>query len=361
MPDVRLSVNGADYGGWEKIRIVRGMEQIAGTFELTVSERWPGTPEGRAIRPGDECRVSVDGETVITGYIDDFMPQYDAGSHSVTVAGRDRTGDLVDCSAVHSPGEWRGLDLLGLAQAIAQPFGVSVRADTDLGPAFGTFALQESETAFEAIERAAKMRAVLLMSDGRGGLLLTRASSERIGTALELGVNILGARGSFSQKDRFSEYIVKGQRKGTDDDFEAPNAITEVTARKADEGVKRYRPLVILAEDLGDGVSFERRIAWERNTRLGKSIRSTVTVQGWKHAGGLWAPNRTVHITDPWQGLDDDLIIAQVQLMLDDRGTVTDLELTHPAAFDLLPEAEHQKASKKQKGGHGKAEPEQWQ
>jgi prophage tail gpP-like protein len=60
--DVTLTVNGADYGGWEEIRISRGMERIAGSFEFAVSERWPGQVRSRPIRPGDACSVQMMGE-----------------------------------------------------------------------------------------------------------------------------------------------------------------------------------------------------------------------------------------------------------------------------------------------------------
>jgi prophage tail gpP-like protein len=357
---VSLIVNGAEYGGWTSIAIQRGIEQIAGTFSLSVSDRWPGQDTPRPIRPGDACTVRIDGETVITGYVDDLDLSYDATQHQIGVSGRDKTGDLVDCSAIHAPGEWRGVMLLQLAEALCQPFGIAVKAAADIGAPFSAFALQESETAFEALERAAKMRGLLLVSDGKGGLLLTNAGTERAKTVLKLGENILAASGRFSHRDRYSQYLIKGQRRGTDDDAEAPHAITEVSASAADSGIRRYRPLLILAEDLGDGITYGQRIAWERSTRFGKSIRSTVTVQGWRErglVGDLWTPNKIVHLTDPWQGVDEDLLIVSVAFRLDTGGQTTDLELTRPEAFDMIAMEKHVK--KKGKKGASDTE-EQW-
>jgi prophage tail gpP-like protein len=337
---VVLGVNGFNYGGWKAIRIVRGMEQIAGTFDLTVSERWPGQDTARPIRPGDACTVSIDADIVITGYVDDFNPGYDATSHQVRVAGRDKTGDLVDCSAIYKTGHWLGQKLDKIAKDLCGPFGIGVVVETDVGEKFSEFAIQEGETVFECLERAAKMRGVLLTADGKGGLVITRAGTQKAGVSLEKGVNVLRADGQFSHKDRYSSYTIKGQRRGTDDDWLTPESITEVSGGATDSGVKRYRPLIVLGEDQGDGGAYQQRVDWERNTRLGKSIRSSITVQGWREkgdAGALWTPNRLIPVKDDWQGLDAELIISGVTYSLDEQGTTTTLDLTHPSAFAQEP------------------------
>lgn len=346
MPDVILQVNGRNYGGWKSVRITLGMEQIAGTFELSVSERFPGQPQAWPILPGNECRLLVKGRPVITGYVDEVAPSYDQASHGVQVTGRDRTGDLVDCSAIHKSGEWHGTALDRIAADICAPFGIKVITAAGVGKPFGRFALQEAETAFEALERAAKMRGVLLMSDGNGGLLLTRAASERVATALVKGQNIEKASGQFSHKDRHSRYIIKGQSPGSEDS--TPEHNTQTKAEALDGAVRRYRPLIILAEQ-GDGGTYADRAKWERNVRAGRASRVSCTVTGWEHAGGLWLPNRLVQVRDDFLGVDGDLILAQVVLSLDGEGSLAHLELCRREAFELIAVAEPQKKARKKK------------
>jgi prophage tail gpP-like protein len=335
MPDVVLTVGGKQYAGWKEVEIRRGIEQVAGTFVLSVSERWAGQNEMWPIRHGEECTLSVDGEILITGYVDDLLPFFDAQQHGVTVVGRDKTGDLVDCSAVSNSGQWQGRTLLQVAQDIAKPFEIAVRAETDVGKPFTTAALQEGETAFEALERAARMRGVLLISDARGGLSIARAGAERIATALAQGENILSARASFSMRDRYSSYICKGQNIGFDESTPDQNAQPKGTAQ--DTGVQRYRPLIIVAENVSDAKGLKDRAIWEAAVRLGRSARPQITVQDWRHTDGLWLPNYLVPVRCPYLYLDAEMLIVAVTYRLNDNGTTAEIELCRPEAFKMLP------------------------
>jgi prophage tail gpP-like protein len=267
--DVTLKVNGSDYRGWKNIEVSIGLEQIAGSFRLTASDRWHGQEKAWPILAGNKCTVLIGETTVITGYVDEANPGYDAFSHSLNVSGRDATGDLVDCSAIYKTGQWSGVNLLKIAKDLCGPFGISVKADADVGKAFPKFALQDGETVFEAIERAAKQRGVLLLSDGRGGLVLTRAAQSRIDAALVKGENIEQGSGTFSHKERFSQYIIKGQSPGGDG-YSDPAHHAQLKAQNTDDSVTRYRPLIVYAEQ-GDGSTYADRAVWERNVRAGRS------------------------------------------------------------------------------------------
>lgn len=336
---VEIKIGDQVYGGWKRARIERGIEQIAGSFELTVSERWPGQAVPRQIRRGERCTILVDGETVITGWVDDAMPSFAADAHEFRVSGRDATGDLVDCSAIYKTGQWSGMKLDKIVRDICFPFGIKVMVDTDIGAAFSSFSISEGESAFECIERACRMRAVMPVSDGKGGLVLTRAKDGESVAELAEGVNILSANGEFGMKERHSRYIVKGQDVGSDDDSETPETHTQVKAEALDDQVLRYRPLIVLAESRGPHATYKDRATWERNVRRGRSSVATVVAQGWRNlaSGQLWQPNTMVHLVSPWLGVDAYLLVVAVTFTLDDeRGAVTSLRLSSRDAFDLI-------------------------
>lgn len=336
MADVQLLVNGNLYGGWQTVTITRGITQIAGNFELGVSQIWPDQTTPIAINEGDRCALQVDGETLITGWVDDVAIDYADRQHSVTVRGRDVTGDLVDCAAIHKSGGWKQQTLLKIAQDLCEPFGITVSAEVDVGAPFEAWTANNGESVFEQIDRMAKYLAVLPVSDGKGNLVLARAGKTRIGTALVLGQNIEASSCTRTGTDRFSEYIVKGQRP-VSDDAQGEQA-TEIKGTAEDKNVKRYRPLIIIADEASDAAMLQQRAEWESHVRAGRATAITYTVSGWRHAAGLWHPNVLVPVRDPFLRVQTDMLISQVRNRLDkDGGTRTELHCVLPAAFDLLP------------------------
>ena len=166
---VALLINDRRHVGWTEATVTRSLETISGAFTVTLSEREPGETTPRVIRPGNACRVELEDETVLQGWVDAVTVDYDAGAHTIAVRGRDATGDLVDCSAATKPGEWKNERLENIASALCEPFGISVSREIDTGAPFSRFRIEEGESVFEAIERACRFRAVLPLSDGKGG------------------------------------------------------------------------------------------------------------------------------------------------------------------------------------------------
>lgn len=362
--DLELLVNGQIYAGWTSIGVTRAIDAASGAFTVDLTERWEGQ-EGAAaqvepwpILPGDQCTVKLGGTAMITGFVDIFRPSYDASSHSINVQGRDKTSDLIDCSAVHAPDQWANIDLLAFAQILAQPFGVTVTLDqgVDVGDKFALIKLQQGETAFEAISRYAKQRKMLCMPDGTGNLLLTRTGNLRAAVGLVQGSNIKGADGTIDHSQRFSVYTVKGQAPFSKDSTDGA-AESHLKGGATDQAITRYRPLLIVAEAGGTPASVQERATWEANSRLGKSAVASITVMGWRQqgfTGPLWAPNLLVSIRSPWLRLDGEMLIRQCTFTRDPQGgTETVLEIISPQAFDPEP-PDADKSQAKMKKGAGK-------
>lgn len=330
-----LLTGGQLYGGWKGVRVTRSMEHAAGGFDLRLSQLWPGQEQRRVIRADEACEVRIGDVTVITGFIDAVEGSIEKDSHEVRVVGRDNTGDLVDCSAVRKPGQWKGQKIERIAQDLCDPFGIRVRAEVDTGKALSSFALQEGETVFEAIERAARIRALLLVSDGRGALVITRAGVRRAPTALVLGGNVLSARGKRDMRDRFSVYIAKGQAPGSD--FFSGSQVSQIRTTAKDAGVSRYRPMLFTNDSPDLAATLKQRVEWEANVRAARSTEIECQVQGWSHEQGVWEPNTLVAVTVPPLMIEDEeLLISAVEYSLDDDGTTATLTMTRADAFTQL-------------------------
>ena len=356
-----LKVDGAAYQGWTHVRVQLGLDRLAGTFELGITDRFPGDHDKYKFKLGSRCTVGLAGQTVITGYVEAFNPSYDAQSHSITVRGRDVTGDLVDCCHLGPPVQWQGQNLAQIATAVCQPFGITVASEVEGGAAFANAKYDEGDTVHSFLVKLAKQQGLLLVSYGDGRLVITRAQARGSGGALVLGSNIRAASGQFSNQGRHSRYIVKGQGtsqswQGLDQEAaqEFQAAYTSPMGEAIDKVIERHRPLVILAEAKGDAASFGQRARWEATVRAGKARRCSYTVAGWgPEAGGdLWRINTLVPVQDALTGLHGNYLIEQVTYSLDpDRGSTTTLGVIHPDAYAQAPKAPMDQASKITLGG----------
>lgn len=343
---VTLKINGKEHEGWKSARITRGLDRAASDFSLTVTEKVPGTTAAPKILPGAACELYADGEHVITGYIDDVDLRYDGNSRALSFNGRSKTGDLVDCSAINTPGQWSDVNLQKIASDIAGKYNVSVSV-SEPGDNFPTFRLQPAERAFDAIERAARIRAMMVTDDPTGRLIITRASSERASTQILCKPgneknNVLSASATFSHRDRFRTYIVKSQSAGTDDLYGADAA--SPSAEASDSGIARPRTLIIQAELQGQTGSNRDRAEFEAGVREGKSLNAGYTLRGWRQASGkLWKPNIVVPVDDDLNRIKGDFLISEVTFTLDQSGQRVDLTVVPPEAYKLIPSSKRGK------------------
>lgn len=336
-----LLIDGQAYGGWTRIEVQRGIEQIAGGFVLQLTSRYPGLETPMQLREGLSCQVKLGNDLVISGYIDDYETDDTDTSSMVRVAGRDKTGDLVDCSAIYKTGQWRGARLEQIVADIALPFKIKVvvAPGTNTGDVFKRYALEEGEKAFDAIDRACRLRAVLVTSTPDGNLLITTASTVNSGVALIEGVNMKKFSSHHSWKERYSEVTLKGQVPGDDDESGA--AVAHLKASAKDIEINRYRPLVVMAEHGTSTKSLADRAAWETKVRMGRGKRGGCTVVGWRtgtdgQEGPLWQPNTLVHVTSERMNIDRELLIVSCSYQLTEQGKVTDITFARPEAFELV-------------------------
>lgn len=339
-PELVLKVNGVKYSGWKSIQLTRSMEQLAHSFQMGLTDKWADMGKRVPVAAGDSCwLVYGDAGTVVTnGWIDEDTLDYDAEQRGLGFSGRSLTGDLVDCAAVFKGGQWKKATLLQIATDICAPFAITVQAATDVGAPFPLFKLEPGEKCFQALERAARMRGVLMMTLGDGSLVFERTGQQKVTTVLEHGKNI--KRGSFKRSwvDRFSTYVVFMQSSAGGAGGDGYFAKSLAMKRHSDDAhVSRYRPTIINAETEDDGSELQKRADWERNVRAGRSVRLTYTVQGWEHAAGLWEPNRLVRVIDPQIPIDDELLIVTTTQKRDEQGSTTELQLAQKDAFTVEP------------------------
>ncbi|MFA7416125.1 MAG: Mu P family protein, partial [Rhizobium sp.] len=272
-------------------------------------------------------------------------------------------GDLVDCAAMtDGPAEFKSVKLEDAAKRITGPYGLTVRTEIDTGAPFDRYSLDLSETAFSAIEKGARSRHALILSDGVGGIVITRTGKTRAPADLTLPGNVIGSDGEFSHEDRHSETIVRGQGEkagksrgsarldataeplapgdrvpgdGSATDMERKG--TAATGRAKDDEITRHRPIVHLARSKADQQAAQDEADWRMRTARATSEDMTYTVKGFDVGGRLWRVNEIAGVSDAYQDIERDMLISRTVMREDESGQQTDLTVTSPEAFDKAP------------------------
>lgn len=331
---ITVLVNGVAYQGWLESEVERSLEAICGTFSIPVS-LVPGDPP--VIQRQDQVQVKIGNQVVITGYVLAAEPFYRRKDCGMRIIGRDRTGDLVRCSAIHKGGQWRHASLERIAKDLVSPYGIEVRVDVDTGANISDFKLAHGESVVDALSRAARLRGVLVTRDDAGRLLLTKAGKERFKGEIRRGYNVISMQGVGSDEQRHSEYIVYGQcNTAGATDFDAARTLT---ARAKDSEIKRHMPLVINADGNTTQAELKALVEHTARVRRGHAYGLRYQVEGWTFEGEPWPLNQRVAVHDDIAGTEGrEWLIASVrQTCTREDGDVTELLLRPIEAYDTVP------------------------
>lgn len=354
-PEVKLLIGGVSYAGWKDIRITLSLESLAGSFSLAVSDRWGDDRQVRPIRVEDACKVIISDngrdQVVIDGFVDGRENQADATSRNLTYTGKDRAGALVEnsllvggASVKSSKWTYYNLDIAKFTRQVAEPHGIKVSVQPGLVlPVDPRLVAHVGESGFEAVRRTAGSAQVLVVSDAKGGIIITRSGTQRAAPLVE-GFNIRTASIKEDATNRFRKYIVSTQAPGSDagaGDDDDGAAASQIEAEAFDLDVRRADRTIIIRPEKGSSVAEARRRAeWEARIRAAQAATVKVTVQGWQQPdGSLWPLNALTTVSAPTLiDVDGEMLISQVEYSLGDGGQVTQLSLVRPDALTPQPQ-----------------------
>ena len=265
---ITVTIGGQEYAGWKEVRITRDVRNCAADFELSVSERWAGNDQPWQIKPFDPCTISLDGELLLTGYVEVYNPSFDATSHGVRIAGRSKTCDIVDCMPEIPGGEFTNYTLDKIAKAICGPFGINVvvAPGTDLGGPIPNATLEKAETGYAFLEKLCGLQGVLAFDDEKGNLVLAQAGTAGTAGALVQGENILAAGAHLTSNHRFKQYIVLSQAPLA---YDEQDAQLEVVGKATDNGCPRFRRFAEMSADPADTARATLRAKWRAAHNFG--------------------------------------------------------------------------------------------
>lgn len=331
---LRLKVGPREFVGWKSISIQRSIEAVAGRFVVEAANDAAPKGEPFPAAQGLPATIQVGDQTILDGYVDRLVLGVDAGERTASFAGRDRTGELVDCSPLDTPQEWLDAFPSTIARDLSAPFGIEVVTQT-AQRRIPRFAYNPGESSYEAIERAARIDGVLAITDGQGRLVLTRGprSRDRIETPLVEGDNVRSARIENDVSGRFGVYVVRGQHPGSATFGGLAAASPE--GRVFDEGIRAQRSIVVISESPADVETARRRAGWEATYRAARGSVVEVEVQGLEHRDGVWEIGKSVSCRLPSLYFEGEALISSVKFAISQEGSTTTLGLVRPDAYDI--------------------------
>lgn len=379
---ITLAANGRVFGAWTAVELERDVADLAAgaTLEffdpLRSRRAFPRAAytaqEWEALSCGTKVVLAIDGEDVLRGWVEAVVLRVSGTEIAASVTIADDAAHLVECDASpRGPHEFRNLTVLQFAALICRPFGIGVRADVDVGPAFARIGIDVSETALSAIEKLARQRALLVTSDGVGNLVLTRGGQTAAPAPLRLGESLDEMTFKDSWRGRFSDYFVKGQSepaRGTRLDGTAsplgaapttppPNRVERagvvMTGHARDAEVTLYRPTVRQAKTQSGGATVQEQADWMARIARGKGQGHDMRVLDWRAGPGrdLWRPNTSVLVDDPFGGVLEERLIGAVVYRYGEDGETTRLRVVRPGAYDLDPAVRERERRRERRPG----------
>lgn len=334
-----LEINGVPYTGFTNCSASKSMEAAAGSFNFTAAGE---TPRNCPIKNGSATRILINGEPIITGFVEKIHSHSGRDGYSLQISGRDRTCDFID-SSIPPKMEFNAAGTLkNIAEQALESIGAKSIKVIDLVGNLAPFKVGEivsgsmGETCFEFVERNSRKRQVLITCDGNGNLVITRASSQLIKTMLIRQAdgknnNILDGNMDLDSSKRFNTVGMWAQQIDPSyTDVKAPPAI--------DKGIRDTRRLIVSAESPMNLMTAAQRVIWETNIRRARGTTYTCTVASYKAQadGALWKPNMLVRVIDEDCMVDAQLLIKSATYTLNEsNGEETQLEMCPADAFTL--------------------------
>jgi prophage tail gpP-like protein len=370
MMEVELS--NIRYRGFSGVSVTRDIENLCATFSIDATTLERGN---FPIKRGEACKIYIDDEKILTGYVDTIDIAYTSDSHGITVTGRDKTEDIVDSTVdakveIKTPITLEGL----ITKILAYLNSTDIKIINQVG-SLASFSAADivsgkiGETAVAFLHDFCAKRQVLLTSNEDGDLVITRGEGVSVPAALihkinGFGVNnVKGARVTYDDTKRFNRYILRAQPAiaGVSNlDSDTPLIMTSgFKGESIDSTVRASRVITLNAEKITNVSECTNRAQWERDIHRARAINYTATVYGHRHGGNfgsLWKPLQLVNVVDEYCGINDILIIRTTKFNNNlTEGDLTELSLVPKDTYKLL-ENEEKKSKKKKDGAPSQAD-----
>jgi len=334
-----IRVEGVNYTGFTQIAMDTSLDDLCDVFSLSIAHN---DADPLPFKGGEPCEILVDGELMLTGYIEVLDISGDSMNHTTTISGRDRTCDLLD-SKIEKMSDLQGtLQLEDICVKVFDNIGLTMTVTTDLNDfpyrlsPFEEFKdLQSPENGdggYEFLEGLALKRQVLLRGTPDGNLSIGATEGVKTpGAYIQHRVgdpggnnNVVRYSTSIDTTNLYNEYMAVSQFNivaAFDFDWLAPDAwVNRDGVSAKDQNVRKGRRYITELSNVMDPKELSDRAHWERDIRRARSRVASFVLDSHKHqGGGLWRVGQLVPVQSDYTGHDELMIIDKLIYNLDDN------------------------------------------
>ncbi len=346
---MKLTVNGTPFTGFTFASAIVSVETMANDFSFTASAV-NGFPP---FKKGDLVMVTIDGVTILTGFIDEINGIDQEGSHTVTYSGRDRTSDFID-SQINTINDIRadaGLTLKQIIESILSHLNSDLRVVDNLSPAPFNKAedivspeVGDSALAFALIY--ARKRQALLSSTSAGNILITQSSPTDSGAVVQRinnsdSNNIISQSWTIDSKLEYNKYILRGQLDPRASNFGGDTDIAAVEDQGAvvtDSSSRQGRQKVIVETKGYSSGQLADRAKWSSQIAKAQATRFNCVVKG--HAaptGEHWKENTLVQVNSDVADISRKMLLNSIIFSQQESGSgqISTLEFVEKNAYTI--------------------------
>jgi len=346
-----IKVNNQVYESFTQAQADRDIEKVASSFSFTATS---SKNKQIPITAGDFVEVLADGNTIITGYVDEYSVSYDSKEHVINIKGRSKTSDIVDSTMLgikqinKIPLKKLCEDVLkDLYDGVVGKYKVNVNSNTDEeGNALGIYTAGTGTTVFNFLEENARSVGILLSDDEKGNLLLNRPGQEKSSIVLKNKVggddnNIKRAVRVSNISNLFYEYTANSMNvlyKAKESDNIKKEDSTTVSLRGTyfDDEIRKTKKLEFLTEISTQKYTLKERARWERDIRKARGLVYRAVLAGHSQDGTLLKENLLYDIEDDFAGIKRECICKRVIYRYNlDVGSETEMFFTSAKAYSL--------------------------
>ena len=329
MEIVTLATGGGLFTAFESVEVRAAYNEAARSFKLEVAAEPSPSATSWIFKAGTPVTILFNGALVCTGYVDRYQPRLSEHSQaSITISGRGKGQDMIDCSADHKTGYFKQKTPLQIAKELDKA-NVGFETDRELEPV-DRYQITPGETAFRCIEKLCRDQAMTLTGKADGTIKITNGLQGLHSGGLIEGVNIKSGEADHNWSGRHSKVIVRGQRAighGKD--------ALEIEALADDGTIGRYRPVIEVKDNDITKKQAQKSADHRRDRETGTALKANVTVQGFRDVmGRLWEPGYGVMLVSPFLDVAQVMLVESVTFRQSRRdGSTSALSLVDPKAY----------------------------